>query len=371
MESKKRLVGVLERSLSVEEIRRARADSHAKRKPRPCGLTIHTSTGCSYGCLYCYIYDMGFSRTPRPYPLTGLQLAYALVVNESFVMGPHGTLLAFGSVTEPFMDVAKRRTMEYLRVTNSLLGNPQQISVKGVLDSSEVEEFVECTKGRIDVLISVTTLDKARVLEPGAPSPHARIDFGAELARAGISVALFVRPILPGVTDSEFAKILGEAERRGIRRVVLGTLRVTETILKRLTASKAVDVDALRSRVPESPRSPRHQVPLRASDLKKKLETEARELGFKVYPAACSSSIDAHSLYCRLCWMGPCGVESGRVDVDDDGVRDAGEVLGARVETSISENLVEVACRGSRRACYRLKLYLETIAKIRARVKMV
>ena len=79
-------------------------DGHAHRIPRPCGLTIHTGLGCRFGCVYCYIYDMGFTYKPRPYHLTGLQLAYAVTTNPSIALGLNGTPMAFGSITEPFMD---------------------------------------------------------------------------------------------------------------------------------------------------------------------------------------------------------------------------------------------------------------------------
>ncbi|MEM4497864.1 MAG: radical SAM protein, partial [Nitrososphaerota archaeon] len=50
--------------LDERELEVARRDPHARRLPRPCGLTVHTGLGCKFGCLYCYIYDMGFSRAP-------------------------------------------------------------------------------------------------------------------------------------------------------------------------------------------------------------------------------------------------------------------------------------------------------------------
>ena len=111
----------------------AERDGHAHRIPRPCGLTIHTGLGCRFGCVYCYIYDMGFTYKPRPYRLTGLQLAYAVASNPSIALGLNGTPMAFGSITEPFMDETTHRTVEYMEAISNYLENPIQFSTKAHL----------------------------------------------------------------------------------------------------------------------------------------------------------------------------------------------------------------------------------------------
>ena len=67
LEFKARVRRVLEDTLSDDEVSVASRDWHARREPIPCGMTVHTGVGCSYGCLYCYIYDMGFPPRPSPY----------------------------------------------------------------------------------------------------------------------------------------------------------------------------------------------------------------------------------------------------------------------------------------------------------------
>jgi len=54
----------LEALIGAEAAGRARRDHHARRPPRPCGMTIHTGIGCSMGCIYCYVPDMGFMGKP-------------------------------------------------------------------------------------------------------------------------------------------------------------------------------------------------------------------------------------------------------------------------------------------------------------------
>jgi len=55
-ERKLELADRLREVLSEEEAREAEGDSHAPRLPRPCGLTVHSGIGCSFGCFYCYVW---------------------------------------------------------------------------------------------------------------------------------------------------------------------------------------------------------------------------------------------------------------------------------------------------------------------------
>lgn len=332
---KERLKHEIARSLGAEERRRAERDWHARRSPIPCGMTIHTGMGCSYGCAYCYIYDMGFTMKPQPYPLTGKQLVYALLVNPYLVPGPGGTLLAFGSVTEPFMRETAERALEYLRWTRDVLGNPQQISTKTALRGRLLEEFLESIDPRIDVLVSITTIRHWRRLEPGASPPEERFEFMRVLAESGVGVTLFLRPIIPGVTDSEAEEIIRRSAEAGVKRVVPGTLRVTPRILNRLSATRLVSPDAIESRLPRKPRGPRDQVPIKGRDLKEKVIELARSYGLQVLPASCGANIASHGLSCYACRMGPCGDPSRLPEVDEEALWEIMRIAGipaARVE---------------------------------------
>ncbi len=317
--AKRRIAERVASEIGSEGVKRASRDWHARRAPIPCGMTIHTGVGCSYGCAYCYIYDMGFTGKPKPYPLSGLELVYALAVNPYLVPGSWGTLLAFGSVTEPFMRETLDRALEYLEATKRFLGNPQQISTKTALRGRDLERFVEAADPRIDVLVSMATIKYWKRLEPGASSPVDRFEFMRQLSGRGFSVTLFMRPIIPGVTDREAETIISKAAEAGVKKVVPGTLRVTGNILKRLGATGVVDLRLIESRMPRSPRRPGEQVAIRGRDLKERIASLAREYGLDVYPASCSTNIVSHSQACHACRFGPCGDTRllPRVSVED------------------------------------------------------
>ncbi len=332
-------------------VERALRDSHARRPPIACGLTIHTGVGCGYGCVYCYIYDMGFPAKPRPYPLSGLELVYALSSNPYLVPGRHGTMLAFGSVTEPFQAETIDRSLEYLEATREWLGNPTQISTKTALSGRSFYRFVESVEDDIDVLVSITTIKHWRLLEPGASPPLERIRFMRDLISTGINATLFLRPIIPGVTDKEARELVSLAASAGVKRVVLGSLRVTNRILRRLEATKVVDVDGLRARMPRNPRSPRDQVTLKMRDVKELVGKVASSLGMQVLPASCSSNMYSHRLSCYACRLGPCGDPESLPRTSQDSIEAILEYAGGRLANArIMVDRVEYTYIGDRGA---------------------
>ncbi|ABM81023.1 radical SAM protein [Hyperthermus butylicus] len=363
---KARLAETLEAKLEPRERETARRDHHAYRRPRPCGMTIHTGVGCNVGCLYCYVPDMGFPLKPRPYPLNGLQLVYALVLNPYFVPGPDGTLLAFGSVTEPLLPETVEQTIEYLRHTRNYLGNPQQLSTKLVVQGELFERFTEALEPRANILITITTISKAHILEPRAPPPMERFEFARMLVERGINVTLFLRPIIPGVTDRELDAILSAAARAGVRTIVPGSLRVTPGIIRRLRASRIVDMAEIERRLPRKPRSSRDQVAIRETDLKNLVARKARAYGLRVLPSSCSANIRSHGLACHACIWGPCGNPKLLPRLVEEEVAEAAELLGCRKpRVRISGFRVLVRCGSRLEAKTRniIQSWLETLTK--------
>ena len=296
-EEKLKLILRLENRLSESELEEAKHDPHARRLPRPCGLTVHTGIGCKFGCLYCYIYDMGFPSAPRPYPLKGIQLAYALALNPAVAPGCCGTFMAFGSVTEPFMDETVERAFEYLDAIASILGNPIQLSTKAWIND-DLAARIRSIPDHLSILVTIVTTSLHEMLEPGAPNPEERFQIIRMLSRHGVHTCLFLRPILPGLCEKEVEDILCRALDSGAAGVVLGSMRVTGGIIRRLEAVGYPYMWEILGRIPGDLR-PGAQVTLRMSDLKRRFARLARELGLRVYPSACAASVDAHGLGAR------------------------------------------------------------------------
>ena len=224
-----------EKDLDEKEKAKAVTDSHASRSPRWCGITVHVGINCPYSCAYCYIEDMGFKHNDwKPYPLSGKELAYAILNNPAFFPGKLGTLIAIGSITEPLVN--REHFLEYLE-NLAKLGNPIQFSTKSYIDEKlahRINEIKTFYPSEINPLITIVTLENYKSLEKGAPPPDKRLKTIENLADVGLKPVLFLRPIMPGINTHEIKQILVEAKEHGAFGVVFGSLRVTKRIIEKL-----------------------------------------------------------------------------------------------------------------------------------------
>ncbi len=285
----------LSRKLSKKEIREAVHDPHAHRRPRPCGLTVHTGIGCPLRCAYCYIYDMGFQHNIRQYPLSPEQLVYALASNPYFIPSRNGTLIAMGSVTEPFLPQTKDLSIKYIEAITKYLGNPIQFSTKMYINKRDAWRIADIDPD-ISPLITIITIKHRAELEPYAPLPELRFRAIENLSEAGLKPILFYRPIIPGIAEEEYEEILVRAKAAGAIGVVAGGLRVTKNILSRLS-EKGVPVKQILRRM-TGPLHDNEQAPVMVSDIKMRIKDKALSLGLIFFSQACMANIYTHGMYC-------------------------------------------------------------------------
>ncbi len=342
LEAKKRVIEELSSIVGKEGVERARRDHHSRRAPRPCGITIHTGRGCTNACLYCYAMDMGFPRIDEPYPLKVEELVLALAMNP-FVI-PKRTFAAFGSVVEPLLPNTAGYTLQCIEAVAKRLRLPCQISTKMLL-SEELLKRMSRAEPRISLLVTIVTWSYAKVLEPRAPEPEKRIETLRRASAVGIKASLFMRPIIPGITDREAPIILRACLSVGVTSVVLGSLRVTLGVLRRLENAR-IDVSEIVRRLPRRPRDPRDQVTIRARDLKHRVAAIAKSLGFTIFETACQANVWSHGEYCAACDFGPCGDYSSEPRLTESDVDELLEMIGSRSRCESIDRL-RVVIRGS------------------------
>jgi len=293
----------LSSKVSRDELKAALRDSHSRRRPRPCGLTVHTGIGCPYQCIYCYIYSMGFPRVIRRYPLSLYALAYSIASNKNIVLGRYGTFLALGSVTEPFHPVTRDYSMELIKVLHDILGNPIQVSTKAYIDYEDAKNLSRFNG--LSILYTIVSIKWAKIIEPYAPPVEKRLESMDILSRYSVHVTLFLRPFIPGIIKYEIDDILDRVSSVNIDRIVVGTLRVNKSILNSIRSRSRELYDLLKPYLPS--KIDERQRVIKAAEIKRFIVRRATEKGFKVYPSACSASIDTSRQRCSMCRFGPCG----------------------------------------------------------------
>jgi len=358
----------LERKLGEESARRAASDYHAKRKPRPCGLTIHTVVGCTGRCKYCYLPDIGVNTSEaRVYSLQPDEFSLALLYNPYFLPGRTGTYLAVGSLGEPFHPLGSNLTIQVLLSFKKWLGNPIQFSTK--LSAKKYIASLSKFRGyALSPLTTIVTLKKWKELEPGAASPEERFDSMKALRLAGLYPIVFVRPILPGITDREINEILKLAKEHGAVGALFGSLRLSPSILARIR--NYVNQEELTRRIPRFLKSGK-QISIDSLDLKRAAAKAAREMELEFFFSACCANTYAaylstgNKVPCAgLCWIEGrfctrCPVDCRNIEViiDLDEVKNvASRLLKTRVYNAIING-------------YYLELKAESYAKARNRLK--
>lgn len=293
---KEKIKNIIVQYLSRDQIIRAEKDHHARRKPRPCGFTIHTGIGCSFKCLYCYIGDMGFSWDIKEYPLNGYQIVYALLTNPYFIPGEEGSLIAIGSVTEPFHGATREKTFDYIDKINRFLKNPVQFSTKSYLTFNDSRKIALINKN-ISALITIISIKYAEKIEPRALPPIKRYETINNLKKAGLKPILFLRPIIPGIIESEYMDLIDKAKEYGAIGIVAGSLRVTTTIIERFKKI-GIPVDEILKRMPHKPRG-REQVSIYTADLKDEIRRYVLKNDLLFFPEACMANLYTHG---KICW---------------------------------------------------------------------
>jgi DNA repair photolyase len=128
-------------------------------------------------------------------------------------------LVALSGVTDPYQPVERK-----LRLTRACLEvlaefrNPTGIVTKSGLVARDADVLQELARHQaVSATLSITTLDPelARVLEPRAAQPRARLAALEALARAGVPVGVNVAPVIPGLNDHEIPAIVAAAAAAG------------------------------------------------------------------------------------------------------------------------------------------------------------
>ena len=202
----------LESKRSVEYLEIPTRSILNRTKPNmPFQWTINPYRGCEIGCKYCYarytheFMEMDpFSFEDRIYAKT----APAVLLRQELAKIDKHDHIAIGTATDPYQPAERRfeRTRAILEVFARQRGWYLSITTKGDLILRDLYLLKDIARANVlSVHITITTADErlARLLEPRALRVELRLETVRRLRAAGICVAVFPNPIMPGITDSE------------------------------------------------------------------------------------------------------------------------------------------------------------------------
>jgi DNA repair photolyase len=200
------------RGLTFHEVR---ARSIINRVPdasrMPFRWTINPYRGCSHACVYC------FARNTHTYldldagkdfdtQIVVKVNAAELLRKELTRTSWHGEHIAMGTNVDPYQRAEGRyRLMSGIIEALRDAANPFSILTKGTLilrDLDLLREAAQVTSVGASFSIGFLDLEMWRSVEPGTPSPRARLDACRKLTDSGIECGVLMAPILPFLTDS-------------------------------------------------------------------------------------------------------------------------------------------------------------------------
>ena len=203
----------------------------------PGAWTINPYRGCSHACLYCYA-----RNTHRYLDLnTGADFDSQIVVkvNVAEVLARELSTkkelpekVALGTNTDPYQRAEGRYGLMPGIIT-ALGGRrvPFSILTKGTLLRRDLPLLTSVAEHcDVNLALSIAIFDDAlqRSLEPGTPTTAARLATVTMIRERGLRCAVFLAPVLPGLTDSpaQLDQALAMIKEAGATEVFFTALRL-------------------------------------------------------------------------------------------------------------------------------------------------
>ncbi|TDC59723.1 radical SAM protein [Actinomadura sp. GC306] len=177
----------------------------------PFRWTVNPYRGCGHACTYC------FARKTHEYLDldSGADFDSRIVVKvnaaerlRAELAAPRwrGEHIAMGTNVDCYQRAEGRyRLMPAILAALRDAANPFSILTKGTLILRDLPLLLEAAeRTRVSAAVSAGSVDRdlARLVEPGAPPPRARLETVAALNDAGIGCGVLMGPVIPYLSDS-------------------------------------------------------------------------------------------------------------------------------------------------------------------------
>ena len=198
--------------LTFHEVRAKTALNHVPGdSAMPFPWTINPYRGCSHMCVYCFArrthewleFDSGKDFDSQIVVKTNLVDVLRRELARPSWQCEH---VALGTNTDPYQRAEGRyRLMPGVIAALAESGTPFSILTKGTLLRRDIPALTAAaTEVPVGLGVSMAIWDDGlhAALEPGVPSPRARLDLVQALTDAGLPCGVFLAPVLPGLTDT-------------------------------------------------------------------------------------------------------------------------------------------------------------------------
>ena len=196
---------------------------------------VNPASGCRANCAYCYIFDYGHPHTPQLFEASGGEVKRWLQSQNGFREGKCGTLISIGATCDPFDEEVVYKTLEFVEAF-SPMRNPIQLSTKYYVSETAAEQLCgfQVESGQIILFGTITSFRYWHNLEPGTHEPHRRLLGLTNAMLRGISTCLYVKPVLPGITDKEASLFAQAILEHNIPYCTLGLAYINDKTLSRI-----------------------------------------------------------------------------------------------------------------------------------------
>jgi len=172
--------------------------------------TINPYRGCSHACVYCYSrsthewleFDAGADFDQQIVVKTNVA---DVLRRELARPGWQREHVALGTNTDPYQRAEGRyRLMPGIIDALARSGTPFSVLTKGTLARRDVPLLAAAARDvpvGMGVSLAIWDDELHTALEPGVPTPRARLDLVRAITDAGLPCGVFLAPVLPGLTD--------------------------------------------------------------------------------------------------------------------------------------------------------------------------
>jgi DNA repair photolyase len=177
----------------------------------PFKWSLNPYRGCVHACHYCYARAthsyFGLNADEDFESTIFVKANLPEVLRSELARGAMGAeRVSIGTATDPYQPIEgkyrlTRRSLEALLDYR----HPTSIVTKSTLIVRDLDLLTELSRYTdVHVYFTVTTVDREiwKAVEPGTPPPEKRFQAVRRLRDAGVYAAVFMAPVLPGITDS-------------------------------------------------------------------------------------------------------------------------------------------------------------------------